>query len=250
MQKALQNGVVVGQKSLKLYSNKRGYNMIVIKRDSSTSTFSPEKIQKAINKAAAAAMTESPDSLFYTDLLDYIETEYNKEALHIEQIQDAVIKCLFDYGYTNVADKFSEWRNIRDKVRSELKIRMHKDNQNITDKTLLLRNAEDDILVNWDPDFVYTELNKIVDLSAEEQKLVVKNVENRLVDIQDDIVEWELIQALTKNVLNNLFPNKVAKKDTFCLSEDFVSRLLTGKSNENSNVVNNNPSLIDRKSVV
>ena len=87
--------------------------MQVIKRDGSLQEFDSNKIKQAITKAFEACC---PD-----ERRDHIETMikdmYFWDNIAIEEIQDIVIETLRDYGYDEVAEAYSSYRNEQSRLR-------------------------------------------------------------------------------------------------------------------------------------
>ena len=93
--------------------------MKVVKRDGREVKFNSQKIDDALIAAAVAnniALTESQIRNITTSVIERIEKE-NKQAVEVEEIQDYVIDAARKLGHTKLANKYSQYRNERNKQR-------------------------------------------------------------------------------------------------------------------------------------
>lgn len=107
----------------------------IIKRDGRKVPFDMDKITVAVYKAAQAiggkdhAMAEHIASA----VCDYIENELGITEPTVEQIQDAVERCLIEEGHAQTAKAFILYRSERTKVR-EMNTRLMKVYEDLTFK--------------------------------------------------------------------------------------------------------------------
>lgn len=97
--------------------------MVVIKRDKTTETFQPHKIEAAISKAFESC-GKVPDKKVLECVLSHYN-ELNNDSVHVEDIQDEVEKCLMDVD-KDVAKSYIIYR-YQHKLIRENNDKLHKD---------------------------------------------------------------------------------------------------------------------------
>lgn len=101
--------------------------MNVIKRNGEIVPFNKKKIEIAVGKAFLEVEGKSND-IYCEKIADELEKIYStSEKVSVEEIQDAVEKCLIAYGFQDVAVAYIKYRYRRQLVRES----------NTTDKTIL-----------------------------------------------------------------------------------------------------------------
>ena len=103
----------------------------VIKRDGKKVNFNGEKIAVAIKKGFDSieneTYTEQDINKVYNGVIDNInESHKNEEYIKIEEIQDMIETCLKDYGFADVLESFSSYRDRRNESRKVFYSRQHK----------------------------------------------------------------------------------------------------------------------------
>ena len=93
--------------------------LYVVKRDGRKAEFNPDKISKAIRRAAIEEGLELKTSQIMAvvqKVINYIEME-ELEEVTVEEIQNLVEKALRDQDYKNISLAYSNYRRERTKVR-------------------------------------------------------------------------------------------------------------------------------------
>lgn len=88
--------------------------MKVMKRDGSLTAFDMTRIVKAINKAFCAVKGGAEEEVSARIGQQVADRVAGEASLTVELIQDNVIHALREYGYGEVADAYSEYRDARD----------------------------------------------------------------------------------------------------------------------------------------
>ena len=122
--------------------------MKVVKRDGKKCEFNSEKIAIAIRKGFNGAITqtiyteEDHNKVFLAVTYD-IEKNYEPNSeIPIEDIQDLIEKKLKEFGYIDVYEAFSSYRNRRNESRRAFEGRQHKLMKSI--ETLSLKTAKEE----------------------------------------------------------------------------------------------------------
>ena len=132
---------------------------------------------------------------------------------------------------------------------TEIKVRSHKrknKKSDVTDQGLLLMSSEDGLVSPWDSSSIFTHLVQKVGLTEEEAQKVAKKVEKQVLDLNMEVVDSELIRELVNsNLVNMGYHGKLKDLSIYQIPREFIETLMYDKSNENSNIVNNNPEAIN-----
>ncbi len=228
--------------------------------------FRREKIENAIH-AACEAVARDSDYTPPTDLSGTITDgviaqmnlrqseffvypdEQGKRIPNIEDVQDLVEVLLAESGETLVVAAYKRYRRKREVARSRIRVRDegHNGEVDVTDASLLLvESTSDNITRPWDHRRIVQAIIENTDLSAEVAIAVAKDVENRIIDSSMKTVNTTLIRELVNNELTERgFQNQLRDLSLYGVPKDFVENLMNTKSNENSNIVNNNPEAVN-----
>lgn len=230
-----------------------------VKRDGQTVPFDTSKISKAVRKAADKVGYDS-QSIDTDEIADkviehlnslsseYYVAEINGQRLpKIEDVQDLVEIVLAKNGYEDVMTAYKLYRKKRENIRRQLKIRTRQnpEAQDSTDALLLVESASTNVTYPWDKKRITDSLQKETSLTQEEARNVAKAVENRVFNWEGSTISSSLIREMVNNELEERGRREVLKDlALFSISKPLLETLLFAKSEENSNIKNNNPEAV------
>jgi len=235
-----------------------------LKRDGRIVSFDSEKIADAVRNASEKVKrefqktTELPDPDEVTgkvinELNDpyspyYIAEKDGKRLPAIEDVQDLVEIVLAQNGFHEVMTSYKLYRKKRENIRKQLRIRTQLDSkaQDSTDALLLVESTTQNVTYPWDKSRIIEALQKETSLMYEESRYIAKSVENRAFAWGDDST---ISTALVREMVNNELEERghhVFLKDMaqFSIAKPVLEGLLFSKSEENSNIKNNNPEAV------
>ncbi|MBN2288426.1 MAG: anaerobic ribonucleoside-triphosphate reductase, partial [Candidatus Glassbacteria bacterium] len=186
---------------------------------------------------------DDPTSEYYV-----FPNEKGDRVPEIEDVQDLVEIVLAEEGLSSVVATYKRYRKMRQLARKRIKVRHGlSGNMDPTDASLLLvESITDGVVHPWDRHRITRQLIKETGLSTEVANSVAKAVENRIIDGEFSTVNTALIRELVNNELYER-GCKAQLKDLniYAVPLDFVETLISLKSSENSNIVNNNPEAVN-----
>lgn len=233
-----------------------------VKRDGSVVPFNPEKIAQAVRKAAEKAPGSrhslnlpDPDEVamrVVEELNDpgspyYVEESEGKRLPEIEDVQDIVEMVLAQRGYHEVMTSYKRYRKTRENIRRQLKIRtrLEAGSSDSTDALLLVESATKNITYPWDKSRIIDALTRETSLSYDESRSIAKSVENRAFAWNDATISTALVREMVNNELEERGHLDTLKDMAqFSISRPVLEGLLFAKSEENSNIKNNNPEAV------
>ena len=127
---------------------KKNPDLKVVKRDGKKDSFQGEKIAVAVKKGFDGLVSENEYTVedankVYEGVIKEIEKDYKDvEFIKIEDIQDLIEKKLDEFGYSDVKESFSIYRERRNESRKIFKARYHKLTKAI--EALTLKDAKDE----------------------------------------------------------------------------------------------------------
>lgn len=167
----------------------------------------------------------------------------------IEDVQDLVEILLSESGETMVVGAYKRYRKKREVARRRIRVRGDSDPTHIdvTDASLLLvESATENITLPWDHRRVVREIIENTDLSAEIAISVAKAVENWIIESDIKTVNTTLVRELINNELAERgYRKQLRDLSLYGIPKDLVEKLMFTKSDENSNIVNNNPEAVN-----
>lgn len=132
---------------------------------------------------------------------------------------------------------------------SEIRVRSHKRKgrkSDVTDQGLLLMSKEDGLVSPWDSSSIVRHLTEKLGMPEDEAQKVARKVEKQVLDLNMEVIDSELIRELVNsNLVNMGYHGKLKDLSIYQIPREFIESLLYDKSNENSNIVNNNPEAIN-----
>ena len=236
------------------------------KRDGVVVPFRREKIESAVQHAAAA--TERRESITIaadlpgrvTDrvieqLLDP-RCEYsvatdaeNRRIAEIENVQDLVEITLAELGEAKVVASYKRYRKLRELARQRIRVRDTRGAfaKDVTDASLLLVESMTTSETSaWDRRRIIRHLRDNVNLPVDVAVSIAKAVENQLIASELKSVGTKLIRELVNNELAERgYHAELRDLWTYAVPRDYLERLMFSKSVENSNIVNNNPEAVN-----
>ena len=235
------------------------------KRNGSVVPFQPEKITRAICNAAEVVsrkdgtqvetkkiqeITEKVIGYLDDPISEYyvFPDEKNNRIPEIEDVQDLVEIVLAEEGLSSVFGTYKRYRKMRELARKRIKVRHGLSGTlDPTDASLLLvESITEGVTHPWDRQKIAHQLIKETGLSSEVANSVAKTVENRIIAGEFSTVNTALIRELVNNELYERRCKKQLKDlNIYAVPLDFVETLISLKSSENSNIVNNNPEAVN-----
>ena len=175
--------------------------------------------------------------------------ESGKRIPSIEDVQDLVEILLSESGEALVVAAYKRYRRQRDLARRRIRVRgaNAKGGVDVTDASLLLvESASRNTTSPWDKHRIAKQVMEKAGLSTELALGIAKTVENRVIAMDMSTVNTTLIRELVNNELAERgYARQLRDLSLYGLSKDFVESLMSTKSVENSNIVNNNPEAVN-----
>ncbi len=236
------------------------------KRDGHVVAFQRAKIETAIQRAAEAVARAEQGAVDGTlpgrvadavlRQLDAPQSEYyvypdgaGKRIPQIEDVQDLVEIVLAEMGQTYVVAAYKRYRKQREVARRRIRVRDPKARASVdvtVASLLLVEAASCNETLPWDRARIVKQLADKTDLSPEAAESIAKAVENRIIAGQMQTINTTLIRALVNNELEERnLRTQLRDLSLYAIPKDLVEKLLFTKSNENSNIVNNNPEAVN-----
>jgi len=234
-----------------------------IKRDGSVVPFDTEKIACAVKKASEKVLREYQKSIQVPDpeevtlkvvaeLNDtfspyYVEVVDGKRYPEIEDVQDVVEMVLAQDGYHEVMTAYKRYRKKRENIRKQLRIRTRVEggSSDSTDALLLVESTTQNVTHPWDKSRIIDALQKETSLTLEEARSIAKSVENRAFAWDDSTISTALVREMVNNELEERgHLDSLKDMALFSLAKPVLENLLFAKSEENSNIKNNNPEAV------
>ncbi|HOP65402.1 MAG TPA: anaerobic ribonucleoside-triphosphate reductase, partial [Spirochaetota bacterium] len=234
-----------------------------LKRDGTVVPFDPAKIVNAIRMASEKVRREYHRSIELPDPEDvtlkvidelndpyspyYVVEEEGKRLPEIEDVQDLVEIVLARNGYQEVMTSYKLYRKKRENIRKQLRIRtkLESETQDSTDALLLVESTSENVTHPWDRARIIDALRNETELSYDESRSIAKSVENRAFAWDDSTISTALVREMVNNELEER-GHHVALRDMaqFSIARPVLEGLLFSKSDENSNIKNNNPEAV------
>ena len=235
------------------------------KRNGMTVPFRRHKIETAIMRATEAVARreeKEPDRSLAPRIADLVLEQLDnplceyyvhpgadgKRTPAIEDVQDLVEIILAEEGHANIVAVYKRYRKQREVARSSIQVRGDaEDNVDITDQSLLLvESASSNVTLPWNRSRIINQLLDRTDFSSEVAISIAKVVENQVIASQMKTVNTTLIRELVNNELAERGQTEQLRDfSLYRVPRDFIERLMFSKSNENSNIVSNNPEAVN-----
>jgi len=229
------------------------------KRDGSVVPFDVSKIYDAIRKASEKVKGQGARIPDYKEITDrviaglnnpsspyYVKETGGGRIPAIEDVQDVIEIVLSEEGCHEVMTAYKMYRKKRENIRKQLKIRTKvNERQDSTDSLLLVESAAKNIARPWDKLRIIEALQKETSISYDEARSVAKEVENRAFAWDGRTISTSLIREMVNNELEERGRFELLKDTAqFSISKPVLESLLFSKSEENSNIKNNNPEAV------
>ena len=233
------------------------------KRDGSVVPFDALKIAGAIEKAASKVKREAQRPVEFSDAMGmtvqilaelndpcspyYIEEIDGKRLPEIEDVQDLVEIILARNGQNEVMTAYKLYRKKRENIRKQLKIRtrLESDSLDSTDALLLVESTVKNVTHPWDKSRIIDVLRKETSLPYDECRSIAKSVENRAFAWNGSTISTALVREMVNNELEERGHVDLLKDlAQFSIARPVLEGLLFSKSEENSNIKNNNPEAV------
>jgi len=220
------------------------------KRDGKIMPFDEMKIADAIFKAAEAVGGE--DRFVAEELAsavsDYLDRHYEGDTPGIEDIQDMVEKVLIETGHAKTAKAYILYRDKRAQARRATKVRKAtgKGTRSSTDTALLVDTGAKDALLPWDKSRVAEALEKEAHLDPSTARKVATAVEEKVLGSGLERISTGLIRELADNELfERRLTGRLERQKVLGMPRFDLVNLIYSKSQENSNISQNNPEAIN-----
>ena len=169
---------------------------------------------------------------------------------NIEDVQDVVEITLSEHRLPATVAAYKRYRKSRELARQAIRVsdRNSKGGKgDLTDQSLLLvQSMGDASLGTWDRTKIVRKLVDKLSMDIEEAVAVAKEVENEIIASKMKRVNTLLIREMVNNVLESHgYVGRLRDLSMYAVPREFVENLMYSKSNENSNIVNNNPEAVN-----
>ncbi len=236
------------------------------KRSGLTVPFRREKIEKAVRRATEVVGVREGkefDSKLPGQIVDKVIKILNDPAHEyyvranddgrripkIEDVQDVVEIVLAEGGYAAVAIAYKRYRKQREVAREKIRIRANGDDDDVdvTDASLLLvESTSSNVTRPWNRQMITQQLINETQLSEEVCASVAKAVENQVISCDVNTLNTALIREFVNNELASRgFHQQLRDLSIYRVPKQIVESLMFTKSEENSNIVNNNPEAVN-----
>ncbi|MBL7140551.1 MAG: anaerobic ribonucleoside-triphosphate reductase [Planctomycetes bacterium] len=221
------------------------------KRDGRIMPFDQSKIIDAIFKAAQAVGGE--DRFVAEELAsavaDYLDRHYEGDTPDIEDIQDMVEKVLIETGHAKTAKAYILYRDKRTQARRAMKVRKaarSREGRNSTDTALLVDTGAKDALLSWDKGRIAEALEKEAHLDPRTARKVASAVEDKVIASGLSRISTGLVRELVDNELfERGLTGRLERQKVLGMPRFDLENLIFSKSQENSNISQNNPEAIN-----
>jgi len=220
------------------------------KRDGKVMPFDEAKIADAIFKAAEAVGGE--DRFIAEELAsavtDYLNRHYEGAIPGIEDIQDMVEKVLIETGHAKTAKAYILYRDRRAQARRATKVRKaaRRGSHSTTDAALLVDTGAKDALLPWDKSRIVEALEKEARLDPSTARKVATAVEEKVLVSGLERISTGLIRELVDNELfERRLTGRLERQKVVGMPRFDLVNLIYSKSQENSNISQNNPEAIN-----
>ena len=238
------------------------------KRDGMVVPFRRDKIVLAIFRAAdevrrrdhvevGETMPEQMADLVIQQLSDprseyhVSPDEHGRRIPHIEDMQDLIEIVLAEQGYAPIVAAYKRFRKHRQLARERIRVRSQQKAASgkpvdLTDASMLLvESVVHGHTLPWDRKELVDSLLRHTDLNEEVALNIAKTVENQVIASGMGSVDSTLVRELLNNELAlRGYRHQLRDLSVYGVSRQFVDRLMYAKSQENSNIVNNNPEAV------
>ena len=218
---------------------------LVKKRDGRLMPFNERKIANAIFRAAQAVGGE--DRALSAELANvvtlWLERNYEDRTPAIEEIQDVVEKVLIETGHAKTAKAYILYRDRRARIREALKVRKKNGHStNTTDLALLVDAGSLEEVRPWNKRKISLALQKEADITADLADEIAGAVEQRVFASGLKRIATGLIRELVDNELfERGLTARLEQQSIIGMPLYDLDMLIKSKSNENSNISQNNP---------
>ncbi len=193
--------------------------------------------------AQVVEQLSNPQSEFYVHA-----NSDGKRIPLIEDVQDLVEILLSDNSESLVVAAYKRYRKQRDIARRNIRVRGDsQDHVDVTDASLLLvESSSAEVTLPWDRKRIIKQILDKTDLSVALSISIAKSVENRIIGGKMTTVNTTLIREMVNNELTERgYSAQLRDLSVYGVPRDYVDNLMFSKSNENSNIVNNNPEAVN-----
>lgn len=228
--------------------------------------FNRNKIAQAVLKAIEAANKQFDDVNVEPEMAKKVAEKVIREMLNpaceyyvmpdengrrvpcIEDVQDLVETVMGEMHLGHVVSIYKRYRKQRELARKSIQVREGAvGTADVTDKTMLLvESTTEDITSPWDRRRIVQQLLEHTNLDVSTAVGIAKAVENHVIRMKLKTIGTTLIRELVNNELATQgYSCQLVDLSIYGVSRDYVDSLMFTKSEENSNIVNNNPESVN-----
>ncbi len=206
---------------------------------------------REFDRSVAGMVTDRVIQQLDSPLCEYyvFPDEVGRRTPCIEDVQDLVEIVLAEEGHATIVAAYKRYRKQRELARKRIKVRDQEGEEvDITDAALLLvESISSSMTTPWDRARIVRQLLDKTDLSTEVAVNVAKAVENQIIASKVTTVNTSLIREMVNNEIVERGYHREQLRDLslYRVSRDFLEQLMFTKSEENSNIVSNNPEAVN-----
>lgn len=226
--------------------------LTVVKKDGGREEFDRDKVVRGIIKACEKRPIPREK---IEKAVNEIENELRSrdgEEITSREIGDLVmekLKQLDQIAYIRFASVYRSFTDLDsfENALHELKV-FHTDDDkgDTTDHMLLVSTASNEAVSTWDKTKIIDALMKEANLSMEDAIKVSESVEKKIFATGIRTISVDLIRELVDNELFvRGFGKKLERQKVLGVPTYNLNKIIIDKSNENSNIVSNNPEMIN-----
>ena len=227
---------------------------LIKNRQGKIDRFIPEKIKVAISKAVNATHLDEQEEIkaneaIFSRTMDSIKGLDGRD-LSIEDVESIIIRTARENGYAQVGNAYESYRDKRKKAREVLHIIESKKGEvDSTDALLLIESADQEHIAPWDMKRIAAQLESETNLSPSFATYIAKEVENIVIDFYE-----RGIRKLNTNDIRGLvdmmlrkdgLENERKQQELLGIPVKNLEKLIFSKSQENANIVVNNPEAVN-----
>ncbi|MEA2071639.1 MAG: anaerobic ribonucleoside-triphosphate reductase [Asgard group archaeon] len=235
------------------YERVEDVKLTIVKKDKRREPFDREKVKKGIIKACE----KRPVSLEEIDeMVDEIESELRQmdeieiEASIIGELVMEKLKELDEVAYIRFASVYRRFTDLASFERELDKLRVVKEvdvkQQDSTELLLMVSGDTQEEIMDWDKSKITKALMREADLPKIDAEAIAAEVERKVFASGIDVISVDLIRSLVDNELFvRGYDKKLTQQKSLGMPVYDLKQLILSKSNENSNVVANNPEAVN-----
>ncbi|MBD3189440.1 MAG: anaerobic ribonucleoside-triphosphate reductase [Candidatus Heimdallarchaeota archaeon] len=235
------------------YERVEDVKLTIVKKDKRREAFDREKVKSGIVKACE----KRPISLEeIEEIVDEIESELRQmdeieiESTVIGELVMEKLRELDEVAYIRFASVYRRFTDLTSFERELEKLKVVKEvdvkKQDSTEMLLMVEGDTREEIMDWNKSKITAALMREAGLSRVEANNIASEVERKIFASGIDVISVDLIRSLVDNELFvKGYKTKLEQQKTIGIPTYDLNQLIRSKSNENSNVVSNNPEAVN-----